>query len=147
MNINSYSTFLSDNQIKIIEEKYNAKYIYETQLMGTKGWTDDIGGIFYQTEPPIGYSNWFAIIQRWGGKYMIASAEETVKYPITAVKLTEDTYSYSHHRHHYVCNGEGIDIDGGREYTRLVGDNIREAICRRFIPTQKGLTIMEHDGE
>jgi hypothetical protein len=145
INLNSKSIFLSENQVNLIENKYNAKYIYETQLMGPNGWTDDVGSIFYQEHPPLGYSNWFAIIQRWSGEYMITSAEETVKYPINAVRLTEDKYSYSHHRHHYVSNSGGIDIDGGREYTRLIGNDIRSAICRRFTPTPDGLIIMEHD--
>ena len=48
--------------IKKIENKYNATYIGDFQLKNRQGeWIDIPSAVFYQENPPNGYSNYFGI--------------------------------------------------------------------------------------
>ena len=134
MKINSQPYSFNQKQVKAIEKKYKAKYVFETEL----GQGGPIGMVFWQAEPPNGYSNWFAIYKMYNGNVMITAADEYVKDPITAVQVGEDEWIYSHHVHHF-CEQGGIAIDGGRGYTRLVGSGLSSAVTASFVATKDGL--------
>lgn len=137
MKINSKSTWLSDASIALIEKKYNAKYIYETELQSD----GPVGAIFYQENPPGNYSNWFALYYNLDKVLMITSAAEIIKTPVKAIKVGDDDWIYSHYTHHF-CEKNGIAIDGGRSYTRLVGSNLKTLEeVNNFIPTKDGLVM------
>jgi len=139
--INSKSDELKPEIIQMIEKKYSANYIYESQLKSKDGWTDISAAIFYQPEPKPGHSHWFAIHRNYLGQMFVSDASTTVAVPVTAVQVAEDEYLYSHHRHHFLGR-DGIAIDGGRDYTRLVG-NISEAKLVLLKATPDGLVITE----
>ena len=126
---------LSQKIIDLISEKHTAQYVFESQIKDNKGWSDTVGLIFYQAElTDPNHKHWFAIFQQQG-KWMITSAEETVKEPISAIK-SGDHYIYSHSRHDF-RQGDICAIDGGRDYTRLVGDiNVETAY---FQATPQGM--------
>ena len=134
--INSECTIFSKSWQKISEEHYKAKYVYQTQLMGKSCWSNIVGAVFWQDNPPNDYDNWFALYYSDDGKLMVTSATTTVKHGVDALKVGEDEWIYSHNHHHY-CEKNGLAIDGGREYTRIVGN--QPFITTKFIPTKDGL--------
>ena len=134
MKINSQPYSFSQEQVRAVENFYNAKYVFETEL-GSGG---PVGMVFWQDDPPNSYSNWLAIYRKHDGSTMITSGDKYVKDPITAACIGEDEWIYSHHVHHF-CEKNGIAIDGGRGYTRLVGSNLRSAVTAKFMATRDGL--------
>ena len=138
MKINSESTCFDIDFIRRVEKMYKAKYIYETELIEY----GPVGAIFYQEDPPNNYSNWMAVYYDSNRKgVMITSASEVVKQPVRAIMCAEDDWIYSHYTHHFYTKN-GMSIDGGRSYTRIIAkdlDNIKKA---NFIPTKDGLVML-----
>jgi len=117
-------SFLSLEGIKSIEEKYNAKYVFESPLKTKEGkWTDDSVAVFYtEIAHPEG-SNYFGIYHTHAG-WMIANASSAVEDPFQAVCIDEDIV-YSRYRHDYRSHN-GIFVDGGRDYLRWGGGRLSE---------------------
>lgn len=92
MKINYESLFFNEKSIKVIEEKYNAKYIYETEMGGNT----PVAAIFYQENPPKNYSNWVAFFRNDRDLY-VTSAEKIVTQPIIAIHIGNDEWIYSHY--------------------------------------------------
>jgi len=134
--INSECTIFSAENLKIIEEHYKAKYVYQTHLMGKSCWTNIVGAVFWQDNPPNDYDNWFALYYSDDSKLMVTSATDTAKHNVTALNVGEDEWIYSHNLHHF-CEKNGLAIDGGREYTRLIGN--KPFVTAEFKPTPDGL--------
>ena len=73
MRILTDCSFLSKRQIEKIEERYNAKYVFETQLkLRSDKWSDFSSAVFYADPHPQG-SNWFGIWKD-DGRFMISNA-------------------------------------------------------------------------
>ena len=84
------------------------------------------GDIFYRETPHPEYGNrYFALYQQpFDGKIMISNADniETLKFNMFYSKA-HDMWYYSQHRHDFrLVPGAGINIDGGRSYTKIIGD-------------------------
>ena len=85
MNPNDSAPFLfqskSENQFK----NNNAVYVADLCLKDRDGnWANEPAAIFYQENPPTGYSNYFAIIVR-GQQTFIASGISAVEQPIVGI--------------------------------------------------------------
>ena len=131
---------------KIIEKKYNAKYIYETQLMGKTYWCDVLGAIFWQYNPPAGMDNWCAFYVN-NGIISVTSGTSTASEIIDAIQIADDEYMYSHSRHNF-CSKNGFAIDGGRCYTKIMGSDDGTVPARaQFKPTPDGLIKVEEAAE
>jgi hypothetical protein len=117
-------SFLSLEGIKSIEEKYNAKYVFESPLKDKNGnWTDQSFAIFYtEIAHPEG-SNYFGIYYSNDG-WMITNGITAVQDPFQAVCIDEDIV-YSRYRHDYRSHN-GIFVDGGRDYLRWGGGRLSE---------------------
>ena len=113
------------SSIPIIEERYKAKYILETEFYTKSGWSGDLVGlIFYQPNPDLeaGHSNYFIIYKSSIHGIMITNGLDTVeKLVLNCVSDSNGVFEYSHFNHHYHQVGN-VAIDGGRLYTRLIGD-------------------------
>jgi len=60
MRILTDCSFLSEKQIEKIEERYNAKYVFELQLKLRGGnWSDFSAAVFYTEVPHPEGSHWF----------------------------------------------------------------------------------------
>lgn len=141
--INNESEAFTVEQIKKIEGIYDATYIYETELKSADGWSGQVGAVFYQPNPKPGHSNWFAVYRDYMNRFYVTKADATVAVPVTALKVSEEEYIYSHHRHHFLGR-DGIAIDGGRDYTRIVGNfNGKTPELVYFKATPDGLQITE----
>jgi hypothetical protein len=116
MRILTDCSFLSEKQIEKIAEKYNAKYVFESQLKLRGGnWSDFSAGVFYTEIPHPEGSHWFGI---WCNdeKYMISNAISAAEEPFLGIVADSGDVIYSRHRRD---NRESDDksafIAGGRD--------------------------------
>jgi hypothetical protein len=125
MRINKDCSFLNPEAIKLIEERYNAKYVFESPLKDKKGnWTDASFAIFFTEIPHPEGSNYFGIYHTEIG-WMIADGISAVQDPFEAVCIDEDIV-YSRYRHDFRTHN-GIFVDGGKDYLRWGGTRMSEA--------------------
>jgi hypothetical protein len=118
MRILTDCSFLSKKQIEKIEEKHNAKYVFESQLKLTgDNWSDFSAAVFYTAIPPPHGSNWFGI-WRTSGKYMISDAVSAIEEPFFGILSDNGDVIYSRHRQdEHVSDGGELFIGGGRDHT------------------------------
>ena len=120
-------SFLNESQIKTIEEKYNAKYVFETCLKDTNGnWVNQSAAVFYSEEPhPMG-SNYFAFYQAGPNLgFMICDAKKHIDGLFTGVRADNGDVIYSRYRHDYRTSPDGsVWVDGGRDYFRWGGNEV-----------------------
>jgi hypothetical protein len=125
MKILTESSWIKPNGIKIIEDKMNARYVFESCLKNKNGgWANMPVAVFYtETAHPEG-SNYFGVYQNMDGKTMIANAI-TATEPFDGVAI-DDEVIYSRYRHDF-REHNGVFVDGGRDYTKYGGERINEA--------------------
>jgi len=116
MRILTDCSFLSEKQIEKIAEKYNAKYVFESQLKLRGGnWSNFSAAVFYTEVPHPEGSHWFGI-WRNGEKYMISNAISAAEEPFLGIVADNGDVIYSRHRRD---NRESDDksafIGGGRD--------------------------------
>ena len=104
-----------------IERIYHAKFVCELAHRSNGGWTDYPVQIYYENNPPEGYSNYFAIYKA-GGKIMITSAAYVVGLPINGLETSSGEIIYSGYRHDYKkAKTADVAIDGGFSYRKVAG--------------------------
>ncbi len=114
--------------ITAYESHYNAKFIGDfcTRDSQDKCWVNDCVAVFYQPHPrlDLGHSHYFGLLVKNGTVYIV-NAESAFKEPITAL-VCDGELIYSRYRHDmrrgYSSKGNETYVDGGRDYTKLVGD-------------------------
>jgi len=126
-----YGTTTVPVDITKVEQKYNATYICDMAIK-TKagGWTESPAQIYWQENPPHGYSNYFAIIIQ-GGSLYITSAKCLEDIDIAGIIVNDKVY-FSRFR--WDCRGEdGTFIDGGRDYTKMSGSMSTNGVVLNFV--------------
>jgi hypothetical protein len=120
MKIHNECTFLKYEGIRKIEEKYNAKYVFESCLK-TKdgGWCNMPVAIFYTDTPHPQGSNYFGLYRTNTGEVMITNGISATE-PFKAIQVEDNIY-YSRYRHDYRSYGNFF-VDGGRDYIRYGGE-------------------------
>lgn len=110
--------FHSD-QIRTIEEKYQARYLGHWCVKQSQDeWSDDPVDVFYQPHPDtsLGHGHYFGMFVR-DNSICITNAESAFSEPITGILLKSGEVMVSRYRHDYQYR-EGAMIDGGRDYVR-----------------------------
>jgi len=122
MKIENECSFLNESQIKILEDTYSAKYVFESCIRGPKGnWINCPFAIFYtEVAHPEG-SNYFGIFTGSMNQLFIANAITATEVEYTGILTENNTVIYSRFRHDY-CDAKSGAIDGGRDYMRIVGN-------------------------
>lgn len=123
--IDTKPVYYPESWVPKIEEMYNARYLLETQLRLKRSWTDFPLLLFWQdvVEHPNG-SNVFGIYTKGtDDSIMITNGLAAFEEPIEAI-VVDGVVHYSHYRHDFRSVGD-VAIDGGRDYIRLVGNNLR----------------------
>ena len=119
MVIHNECSFLKPEGIKIIEEKYNAKYVFESCLkLRDGGWCNFPAAIFYTEEAHPQGSNYFAIYEKQltitrDPEFLITNGISATE-PFDALQIGDDVI-YSRYRHDY-REYKGAMVDGGRDY-------------------------------
>lgn len=119
MQILNECTWLKPEGIKIIEDKYNAKYVFESCLkLKDGGWCNMPVAIFYTEEAHPEGSNYFGLYLTDFGDLMITNGISATE-PFNALLVDGDVV-YSRYRHDYREHKRAI-VDGGRDYFKHNG--------------------------
>jgi hypothetical protein len=125
MKILNESSFLKDASIKIIENKMNATYVFESCLKNKYGgWVNFPVAVFYTEQAHPQGSNWFGFYISDQGDSMITDAISAIE-DFSGIQI-DDEVIYSRYRHDYRTH-KGIFVDGGRDYLRFGGERIADA--------------------
>jgi hypothetical protein len=119
MKILNECSFLKQDDIARIEEKYNAKYVFESCCKDKNGnWGNFPAAIFYTPKAHPEGSNYFAMYFSHG-HLMIADGFSATEKHIVGVEAFNGDIIYSRYRHDYRTSPDGsVFIDGGRDYLR-----------------------------
>jgi len=116
-------TMFKPEQIKIIEDKYNGKYVFESAIKAKGGgWTNRAFTIFYTEEAHPEGSNYFAIGYDHTGAVIIANGIDATE-EFEGVLYNDEVF-YSRFCHDFRQFTNGLFVDGGRDYTRYGGSNL-----------------------
>jgi len=121
------------NGIKMIEEKYGAKYMgYWCTKSLNDNWNATPVDVFYQPNPDTskGHTHYFGMyMQKWPDdphpRMYITDASTAFSEPITGGICEDGEVIVSRYRHDYV-DKKGAMIDGGRDYARTNGCKLAE---------------------
>lgn len=142
MNILNECTFLTQEQIRDIEDKYAGTYVFESCLKDKDGkWLNFPAAIFYTDKAHPEGSNYFAMFILHGC-LMIADGITAVKNVVYTGLEAEDQVVYSRYRHDFRSLKNGAYIDGGRDYFRYGGDSFNDYNVVRFKVVKDRLDII-----
>jgi hypothetical protein len=129
--------------IRKVEELRSCSYVCEWNVLDANGDPHDQPMmIFWNDVPHPQGSNWMALYSS-GGNYYVRDGITASRLPIQAYVSDSGQAVFSKHRHDFRSSQDGtITVDGGREYTRLMG-NFKT--CRRvwLLPQAGQLTIID----
>jgi hypothetical protein len=110
--------------IKIIEERYNAKYMGYWCTKHGESWKETPVDVFYVENPDRskGHSNYFGMFRK-GENVFITNAESCFADGMTGVLSPDGEVGISRYRHHMQAVGAGA-IDGGRDYIKVIGEAV-----------------------
>lgn len=123
-------SFLTPESIALVEEKYKAKYIFDSSLkLSGGGWSNFPAGIFYTDVPHPEGSNYFGIYFKTD--VFTEKPHFMITNGISATKefegiLYKDRVYFSRYRHDYLSFEGDNFVDGGRDYLRFGGPSIEE---------------------
>ena len=129
--------------IRKVEENRSCRYVCEWNVLDAKG--DPYGQpmmIFWNDVAHPQGSNWMALYSDVGG-YYVRDGITASRLPIQAYVSDDGQAVFSKHRHDFRSSHDGtISVDGGREYTKLMG-NFKT--CRRvwLLPQAGKVTIID----
>jgi hypothetical protein len=134
-------SFLNAESIKLVEEKYNAKFVFESPLKLPNGnWSDESVAVFYTEEAHPQGSNYFGLYYTKEG-WMITNAISAVEEPFDALCIDEEVV-YSRYRHDYRPH-KGVFVDGGRDYMRYGGERFSEAKIVKLVVNKDRLELVD----
>lgn len=112
--------FFSQKLIQLVEERKNAKFVFESSVKQSYGWLNQPVAIFYTEEKhPVSNSNYMGIVYQENRPFII-DGQSAVDDAFTVMEYNGE-YFNSVFRHDYVCF-DGNGIDGGRDYMRIIGE-------------------------
>ena len=144
LSVNTKSSFLTEKNIKNIENHYKATYVLETCAKDRSGdWANFPTAIFYtETAHPEG-SNYFALYIDDTNQFMIANGLSAVDGVVFQGLEVEGVVTYSRYRHDYRDAGNGAFVDGGRDYFRYGGDQFEDYNIVDFVVTDGKLEFVK----
>jgi hypothetical protein len=144
MKILNECSFLTEDGISKIEEKYNAKYVLEACIKDANGqWANMPCAIFYSEVAHPQGSNYFALYySARHNTYMITNGLSAVDGVEFNGIESEGEVVYSRYRHDFRKHKNGAFIDGGRDYGRFGGDTFNDYNHVKFVVNQDRLEII-----
>jgi len=120
-------TTITGISIKDAEKHYNAKFVMDTSVKSKSGeWVGPVALFYGPTEHPVSKSRYFALrvanSRNEPGMQVvyIMNGQSAVDHVYEGLVYQGEVY-HSRHRHDFRSVGSGDFIDGGLDYTRLVG--------------------------
>lgn len=147
MNLNHGATNFPMIDVAKVEETKKAKFVCELAIRGKFGWTDSPAQIYYQENPPNGYSNYFGLVYQNGELYIVSGAS-VVGIPIEAIQTPTGEIIWSRFRHDYrKAESADIFVDGGLDYLRYGGGDITKVKKVILTIKQDKLVVVEDEAE
>lgn len=117
-NITMFTIF----DIHTVEELFSKRDGVPIKYVCSTGFGEEIysSDIFFRETPHPEFGNRYFRLIRHGESVYVGNADAVEDLNIIAIKKGE-TWLFSQHRHHFV-EGDGGCIDGGRAYTRIIGN-------------------------
>lgn len=144
---------LSDDAILTIAKMRNAMYIGDSEVPvrptpegKEPDWSSHPVAMFWQEQAPAGYANIFCAYRKVDGKLYICGPngfDAIVDAVYTVRKPYYVSYSAYWHDYHAVDPTGNIAVDGGRLYTRTVGDPETYEVGRLNLVTKE---LFDSDG-
>ena len=119
------SRVFSAKDIDTLEKKFNATYVLDSSVQDSRGnWIETMCAIFYQETPPDPtYSRYVAIRYLGDNQIGISSGKSLEDHTFAVAVSMSGQQFISSYRHDFRTSLDGsVMIDGGRDYTRLLGD-------------------------
>jgi hypothetical protein len=112
-------SFLSQNQIRKVEDRYKANYVFESQLkLRSEQWSDFSAAVFFTDEPHPNGSNWFGLWDN-AGSLMISNAFSAANEPFFGAVAENGDVIYSRHTRDFrESEDKTVFVDGGRAHFR-----------------------------
>lgn len=145
MPVNVYNeTGLPTEMIEVVENKYQCRYVCDTQMKSNGKWLPYRIALFYKDEPfEKSESNWIGFTFDTNGEGVIIDASESVNPdPIINAAYTPKGYVYSVFQHDVQCYTQDeheMCVDGGRECLEVKGN----PKIVKLIITPEGLEILQ----
>jgi len=141
MKILNESTVYKKGGIKIIEDKMNAKFVFESCLKNRDGgWANVPVAIFYTEKAHPEGSNYFGLYTDVYGRVTISNAISATE-PFNGL-LIDDEVIYSRYRHDF-REHNGVFIDGGRDYLRCGGARIGDTLSVKIHVVNDHLEVLD----
>lgn len=121
MKIKHYPTFDTKKAEELYSERdgVHIKYVCSSAL-GSEAVSRDI---FYRETPHPQFNNkYFGLFYHPVLKQLMISSADAIEDVEFSMVKCDDQWEYSRHRHDFRTLSNGVSIDGGRAYCRLVGD-------------------------
>lgn len=145
MPVNVYNEMaLPLDMIEVLENKYQCRYICDTQLRYNGKWHPHRIALFYKDEPfNESSSNWIGFTFDLSGDAIVIDAVESVDPdPTINAVYTPKGYMYSVYQHDVQCYAEDeheVCVEGGREYLEVKGS----PKIVKLIITPEGLEVLQ----
>lgn len=125
MKILTNSTLYTADNIKMIEQKMNATYVFESCLKNRAGgWANMPVAIFYTENAHPEGSHYFGVYTNFEGHTMITDGISATE-SFSGLEIDNEII-YSRYRHDF-REHNGIFVDGGRDYMKCGGARIADA--------------------
>ena len=127
------SIVFTDNGIKLIEEKYGATFVMDTDISdGKGGWCNHPAAMFYQPNPKEGHTNYFLMfLDPMHGGPLIRNGLQEAQGELQAIVADNGEIVRSVYRHHFVTSKDGsVSSDGGRDYGRFMAKDLERLKTR-----------------
>lgn len=137
MKIRNECSFIKPNMIEALEKEYNAKYLLESDLLGTDKfsgvtfWANTPAAFFYTEKAHPRGSNYFALYFK-GDSLMITDGLPSIKDVVFNGLEAEGEVFYSRYRHDFRYAKNNAFVDGGRDYFRYGGDSFNDYNVVKF---------------
>lgn len=122
MIVELHSKLLSRELVKDIENGFNSKFLLDSEYkMGSGLYSPPMSYFYSEKKHPDSGSHYFCI--HWNDGWCISNGNSVLSLNIEALLIDDKEVVYSSYNHDYSSsNLINIAIDGGRAYTRTVGD-------------------------
>lgn len=107
-----------------VEKHYGCRYVCEWNTISKAGKVNNSPvALFWQEVPHPEGSNWMGVFLNSDSNPYVMDGQSASRLPIRGYVSQEGQVLFSKYRHDFRQSNDGsVTVDGGREYTRLLGD-------------------------